>query len=709
MRGEGSVSSTELCDSLHLNRQLLMYYVRSLNETLCASGIPKVILEGNLLEIGSKGSSEIAKLIASIGRFDYVFVKEERQNIALLMMTLCSAPITISQLKDYFLVSRSTVVSDIAALRTMLEYDGLALVNLPHEGYRVDGDELALRWHVMDSFYRLDSVFARRAAQGIMLKAVLESSSNRCFFRQSCMLGSDEEVSAFGRSIENLLMDISLEVEEIVGEHLSYSMLGDLSYYLISVSLRDRLCPNGASELPDNISLALEGTPEWEESQLLIERLSDLGLDILPEERHYITALLRGARVFSLDDPSNERDGRAVELARLLVETFELKMCTTIAHRNVLLRRLLPHVRAMLYRMTFFIRLPGALAHHIIENYRQLYNVTRLVCRTVEDYIGVTFPPDEIAGLCVYFGSQEFEGHEVGSDLRSPTSMRRILVVCAAGIGTSLMVCQQLREILGQGFSYELCSIREFSSVEVSTFDLVVSTVDSPLLEKEVLRVSPVLTKSQERCLLDWSVRDSLSRTRPSANRIMDIIERYVDDKNALRLLGELSSYLRGDAEKSVHELRLLDILPASRIQVIKDEKSPEEAIRIGCEPLVRDGIITSVYADKILSTIDEFGLYMEYHRSILIAHAQPSIDNFNVGMSLTIFQHPFYFSSQDRFYHVLFTLSATDPETHIPAMRDLMALLSSEVTCETLRGWTENTPEMLYLYIAAQLSDRGS
>lgn len=132
-----------------------------------------------------------------------------------------------------------------------------------------------------------------------------------------------------------------------------------------------------------------------------------------------------------------------------------------------------------------------------------------------------------------------------------------------------------------------------------------------------------------------------------------------------------------------------------------------EAAIRLGCAPLVRDGIATEGYADKIMATIDELGLYSEYRHEIYVAHAEPGVESLGVGMSLTLFSHPVRFERWDRSYRVIFTLVATDASRHVPAMRDLMALLSSDKVCDALRGWSEDTPEALYLYLGAQLSER--
>lgn len=695
--GEGSASVEELCRSLGVTRQLLLYYVGTLNDSLLSAGFSRAVLRGDRISIAPVGAEELRALMDAYSRGDYSFVREERRDLMTLMMALHPSPVTIGRLCDFFSISRTTATSDIALLRAELAREGLGLVSLGRGGYRVEGDERVLRWRVMDSFYRLDSAVTRRVARSSLLLGAREVAGER-------EAGGSPDIAL---QVERALRSAVARAERETGSTLSYSLLGELVFYLVVVVLRNRVAPRAAAT--PVLAIRLEGTPEWGVAEYVMGALARLGLPIDASERPYVAAMLRGARVYSPDDLDNASDQRSVEIVRLLVGEFERQVCTTIEGRDAFMGGLLPHVRAMVCRIAYAIKLPSVVSRHVRESYRQLYNATNLVCKNLEERLGMVFPPDEVAGLCVYFGSQSFGDHNAGDDLAAPFARRRVLIVCPAGIGTSLLVRQQLRDLLGPGFDFEACDLRACASVDASAFDLVVSTVDVPELEGRVLRVSASLTRSQERRLLDWSVRSSMARASVPAD-VMGIIERYVDDDDALSLLGELSRCLGGGGfPRPPRELRLLDILPASRIQVTDAMLSADEAVRLGCAPLVRDGIVTDAYADKIMQTIDELGLYSEYRPEILVAHARPGPESREIGMSLTICRHPIAFARWGRSYRVIFTLAATDSERHVPAMRDLMALLSSEPTCEELRGWSEDTPEALYLYLGAQLSERGA
>ena len=160
--GDGSASVEELCHALGLSRQLLLYYLGTLNDNLQIAGYPRIGLEGDWLSLDGSSTAALATLVDASDRADYAFVKEERHDLMVLMMALRPSPVTISSLCSFFLVSRSTITSDIASLRTSLEREGLRVASFGRDGYRIEGEERSLRWRTMESFYRLDSAVARR-------------------------------------------------------------------------------------------------------------------------------------------------------------------------------------------------------------------------------------------------------------------------------------------------------------------------------------------------------------------------------------------------------------------------------------------------------------------------------------------------------------------------------------------------------------------
>ena len=228
--GDGSASVEELCRALGLSRQLLLYYLGTLNDNLQIAGYPRIGLEGDWLSLDGSSTAALAALVDASDRADYAFVKEERHDLMVLMMALRPSPVTIGSLCSFFLVSRSTITSDIASLRASLEREGLRVVSFGREGYRIEGEERSLRWRTMESFYRLDSAVARRVARGVLLQAARDGRVG------------EEAPEGLTERIEGCLRSSIRSVEEQAGRGLSYSLLGELVYYLLCVVLRDRVC-----------------------------------------------------------------------------------------------------------------------------------------------------------------------------------------------------------------------------------------------------------------------------------------------------------------------------------------------------------------------------------------------------------------------------------------------------------------------------------
>ena len=687
IEGGGNVSALDLCSSLAITRPVLLYHIKELNKELHAHRLPGVTLDGDQLAIAPWDRERIDAFMTSASQTDYVFLKEERHDLMLLLTALSPRPITKGCLSEFFSVSRSTVTSDIASFRERLIPRGIRISSQANKGYRPQGDEGTIRWLVMDAWYRLDSGTTSAMARDALDLSLLEHMGHSS-------LPSDAPPLT---QLAALLQAAVLEMQEHTDEPLRYYLLDELAPHLAVIVLR-----SDAGTVAPCFDLALTDTPEWRIAASVLTRLNDLGLTVSNKEQPYIAALLRGERVFARDDPDNATDALALSVASSLITLFEQHMCTSIEARDDFSAKLLPHVRAMLVRAAFHLKIPTSITKFVTERHPALFEATALVASLMNGPLPLDLEDDEIAGLCVYFGSQNVTARHSGAP-RETSRKRRILIVCAGGIGTSLMVKQQLTRILGTSYECSTCTLHDLPS-DV-TFDLIVSTVriDAPTPPKpHTLLISPIISPQQERELLEWSVRTASNS--PSTRELTSIIEQYVSGPDALRLLHDVNDYLVGGGAPQQHALHLLDILTANRIDLVDVPLSSAEAIRLGCAPLVRDGFATDAYADEILACIAEYGMYAECRPGILIAHARPGSTCLGTAMSLSIFRVPVSFGTWGSSIRVVFTLAAVDDDRHLPAMRELMTLLSSPETCEALRTWADNTPEALYLYLASRL-----
>lgn len=708
----GYVEASELAEDLQVGRQTLHYYVNGLNDALAIQGLPQVRFSDGGLSIDAR-EDDSQLLIDALCRGDYVYSAGERRQFLLLLMACCATPVTVGRCCDFFLVSRNTIIADIACLRPFISGRGVEIASAGRRGYRLAGNELAIRYVVMDAFYGLKSAVSSRLALDILVDAalgherVMPTETDSAGRQRDCNEVADwnatPEVSS--SQLVGQINDVIIGAERVIPGKLTYNSIQELTIHVMLTIARNRL---GGIFAPDEAGACRvsDDADEWEAARFIGRRINALGFKLEKAELEYLAALLRGSRVFALDERNSEEGPYVARLVKELVGEFEQVSLSSFESRDELEKRLAPHVRAMLYRLSYQIWLNSAISKQVTLQYRVIFNLTSLVCKNMEERLGLSFPENEIACLSVYFGS--WDVRKAAGDMPSlAANGHRILVVCGSGVGTSLLIRKQLQRVFGSGYAYDLLNLRQVECADLSSYELIVTTIPIPGLKKEPMLVSAFLTKAQERRLLDWSISSSAPRAKLTKD-VLDIIERHVklDDPNDL--LSELRFYFReGQVPLPRREFGLLDILTASRIQVAHGVHADREAIDLGCAPLEQEGIVDQTYSRRVYEMIKRLGPYSELRPGILIAHADPSGDVHSVGMSLTVFSKPIVFSGWDGAFSVIFTLAAIDHEAHMPAMSDLMALLGSRETCKTLLEWGDGTPEALYLYIVARLNER--
>ena len=136
----------------------------------------------------------------------------------------------------------------------------------------------------------------------------------------------------------------------------------------------------------------------------------------------------------------------------------------------------------------------------IRREYQGIYDLTRLTVSTFEDRYGLNIPDEELAYISVYLLTWLKR-----QNLSWGEWDRTVLILCGAGVGTSLLLRQQISEILGIGYQYEIHDVRELPDLKLAMYDLVVTTVDLPTDCDHLIKTDPILSAAQKEQLMKWS------------------------------------------------------------------------------------------------------------------------------------------------------------------------------------------------------------
>ncbi len=113
-----------------------------------------------------------------------------------------------------------------------------------------------------------------------------------------------------------------------------------------------------------------------------------------------------------------------------------------------------------------------------------------------------------------------------------------------------------------------------------------------------------------------------------------------------------------------------------------------QEAVAAGCEPMIKNQIITTEYIDQIVSSIEKYGPYIVIAPNIAMPHSTESAQGvLKTAIGFMKVEEPVHFEegNPEKDARLFFTLAAENHEEHLKNMMDLVELLQNEEIIEDL------------------------
>ena len=672
------VSIPTVLKMLDISRRVLYYNLEKLNELLHGERFDEVRLDDGVLYLDSGRRAEIERAILEPCRHAYILSSDERKLLSCLCIGISRNSVTLDTLTDLLEVSRNTVLAEVAEIRRELVQSGLSLESRPRIGYELQGDEAQVRKYIMNCFSTLRRSYIGDSAEDILFDALGGISD-----RARC------------RGVFDAIRDLVWSSERFSTSFFNKRAIDDIAHYLLIAAIR------GTRRGTNIVADELQGIPEARAASYVITGMQELGIPISEVETGYVTAMLMGFKVSTLSSRSLKKSDGFADFEADLTAAFERIALVRFEEHQDLGRNFLLHIWPMYYRVKYGIWVDNLQSAEIKSRYRSFFILASHAVKEVEEKYGLTIPDDEIAYLCVYFGSFLWEDLRTAGPERP--DKRSILIVCGVGICTSILIRQQLMALLGGTCRYETIDERVLTPQRAADFDLVMTTVDLPFSAENVMEVSPVLSELQSEKILKWSLAGRMEGARSvRLDELVRIVERNAEVRDRDRLIHSLLLYFdEGDREET--ELHLQDVFLPGFIQYsCESDVPPEEAVAYSCRPLVAAGLIGERYADDILETIDDLGLYAEYHEGFLLAHAKAGPETRAVGIALGVFENPVVFPKWGRGIRVFVVLATVDNRQHLHALQELLQGLAKQEVRESILGYRGGDPAELYRFLLA-------
>lgn len=344
------------------------------------------------------------------------------------------------------------------------------------------------------------------------------------------------------------------------------------------------------------------------------------------------------------------------------------------------------HLRSAVYRVKYGIAQVNPAYDEVRNKYNEMFQRTKQAARYLEEYIKEKVDDHELSYLTMHFVAGMERAKQI---IHTKT---RVVVVCGTGIGTASVLAHRLRNEFNVKI-VDTVSCRGLNAVPNDKYDLIISTVDLPGYEQSrYLKVQPFLSEEDYRRL-----QQRLNRRFPSSyqlelslvNKLIGIVEKYAAITDRQQLQYEMMYEIKRHNERRMERryvYMLSDLLTRETIKLNVTCADWKEAIAAGTAPLEEKKWVSIGYKEAIINNFVTFGPYMVVAPGIVLAHARPECGVKKLAMSLVTLANPVNFGHElNDPVKLVVTLAATDNETHLKALSQLMEVFMNQEDLNTI------------------------
>ena len=418
--------------------------------------------------LGDSGHIEIAQSLCSLRVFDaagfqkaYARIIETddlmnsstaRRHYIFGKLMRATAPVLTDELAYEMNVGRSTLIKDLKRLREDIAPYQLVIRGKTSQGLFLRGSELAIRRYVIEHAY--SDLYG-----DYPMDAVIVETLNMAFSK-----------NPFEQAVRRLFYQyLTLMLDRFLTGHF-VGKLSESFYFL-----REQNGFNFVGSLVDQISELLHVRFPLEEKLYLL--LPIIGMRTPQDDRQLYKIRL---------------DKEARLLTQHIIAAIDNQLDIQIAP-DELAEEFMYHLMFMINCLRYGIQIDNPLQEEIRKKYPLAYQMAGIAGGVVARECAVEVTADERGFLAAYF-SVFIEAGDIY------TRLRRIAVVCGAGIVTSRLIVLQLKKILDSNAEIAVFSLENLTEAKLMQYDTVISTVPLPFAcEKPVIFIREIFDEDELR------------------------------------------------------------------------------------------------------------------------------------------------------------------------------------------------------------------
>lgn len=602
----------------------------------------------------------------------YYCSHEQRVDVILLALMFEKDYVTIDNLSEQLMVSRSTIKNDLEDVKEWLLQRMLFFESKCKWGIKIVENELLIR----------------RAAVEL-----LTSYIDYCSLSQIKSYNINSKNNPFIRNqIEELFSNIDIVfLEDCIGviENQLETILSDESYLNLVLNLatmifRER--DNKKVKMKHSDIKKITLTRQFLAASnvvSMIEKHYKVNLEL--DEIIYVAVLLLGSNIVKNNYVESEDWYKIEIITGQFIENVSEELNVNLFLDKQLYEGLLAHIWPAVYRIKNELPLKNPLLEEVKSSLSNLYGIVKESSSIIENYTGKSVTDEEIGYLTMHFGAS-LERMEQNALYRV-----NVIIVCNSGIGTAKMLSTKLEKMFQINIVDVIAYHQLKKTMETRNVDLIITTIDINEENIDTIKVSPLLNEKDVENIkkhIKMSYKPQIK-----LNNIVNIIEKSCKVINREQLYMDLMKYFApGEALLKGGEQKVLsELLKENTIQLNVDAKDWCDAITKGGQLLYEDGCIEKCYIEAMIKAMKELGPYIVIAPGIAMPHARPESGTKKVGMSLITLNKGVNFGNNENDpVSIVLCLCAIDHSTHLKALSEIAGLLEDPKNVELIKNATD-------------------
>lgn len=587
------------------------------------------------------------KVISELNQFnvyEYKFSREERSLICLLILIASKSYVTLSQLSERLLASRSTIVNDVKSMRKLATKYKIKIISKANKGFTIDAKEEDLREFLFniigqENFSILEPIIFEKDKMTLLdfeslQKLVYDNDfTSELTEKELNQILKYSLISAY-RNINGFKLNTKFQAIDNQTRFFTIYNLGNYSKFLTQNDLYFIYY----NVFVQNIDPYLKTDINKETLRIQVTTMEFIG------------KISQDLEIDFKDD-------------YLFYENFSAHLLRMIRKEK--------DYKDLLLDVSDIVSSNLKIKKAILKN---LY--------IIENNLGRKATPVEIDYIIIHVYAAMERKKRIGANFR--------VAVLTEQKDTEVFF---LESKLSSNFSFNL-DIYSINDTIRGDYDLILTTTNIP--NKNYLQISPFV--SDEDYILIANHLNEIYREKDQSNFNLDkevvqklykMIEKEIDsdyeDLLTLKKHIKLKLLEQVNANENEDEIFLHEFLTPERISLDIDVSDWKDSIYKAGQLLIDSKDISQQYLDIVIENIEQNGPYVVISEGFAFPHAEIGEYNFNTAMRLIRLKNPIYYSDSIMDDNDDITtlpvkyvciLSATEEQKHLKAIFNLFNLL---------------------------------